>query len=137
MRIEIERALHKFTTAQGVSSKRPMSISAALRELREHGVSPPGTDRFLDALSVMNEAVHSFDVDSTALAEALSVGTAFLAEKRREILGDEQRAAQAAEVSAWLREKVSSLIRDEQVTVRPSERLALAAAIPKRSDCGP
>lgn len=55
-------------------------------------------------------------------------GAMFLAEKRREILGDEQRTKQAAEISGWLREGVSGLTRDEQVTVRPSERLLLSAA---------
>jgi hypothetical protein len=56
------------------------------------------------------------------------VGAAFLAEKRREILGDEQRANKAVEISGWLRDEVSGLTRDEEVTVRPSERLLLSAA---------
>jgi predicted nuclease of restriction endonuclease-like (RecB) superfamily len=80
LRIEIERALRDFTAAHGLASKRPKSISTVLRELKERGVSPPSTDRFLEALRVMNEAVHGFDVDSKAVAEAVSIGTAFLAE---------------------------------------------------------
>jgi predicted nuclease of restriction endonuclease-like (RecB) superfamily len=80
LRIEIERALRDFTAAHGLVSKRPKSISTVLRELKERGVSPPSTDRFLEALRVMNEAVHGFDVDSKAVAEAVSIGTAFLAE---------------------------------------------------------
>lgn len=60
--------------------------------------------------------------------ELKGVGTTFLAEKRREILGDEQRAKQAAEISDWLRVEVSGLTRDEQITLRPSERLLLSAA---------
>lgn len=60
--------------------------------------------------------------------EPQGAGSAFLAEKRREILGDERRAGKAAEITAWLHEQVSDLTRDEQVTVRPSERLLLAAA---------
>jgi hypothetical protein len=55
-------------------------------------------------------------------------GAAFLAEKRREILGDQRRAAQAAEISTWLHKSISGLTRDEQVTVRPTERLVLAVA---------
>jgi len=55
-------------------------------------------------------------------------GTTFLAEKQREIFGGEQRAKQAAEISDWLREGVTGLARDEQVTVRPSEKLLLSAA---------
>ena len=55
-------------------------------------------------------------------------GTSFLAQKRREILGGEQGAAEAATISTWLHDHVSGLIRDEQVTLRPSEKLVLAAA---------
>jgi hypothetical protein len=61
-------------------------------------------------------------------AEPQGTGTTFLAEKRREILGDEQRSKQAAEISDWLRAEVTGLTRDEQVTVRPSDRLLLSAA---------
>jgi hypothetical protein len=60
--------------------------------------------------------------------ELQGAGTTFLAEKQREILGDEQRAKQAAEVAGWLRAGISGLTRDERVTVRPSERLLLSAA---------
>ena len=55
-------------------------------------------------------------------------GTSFLAQKRREILGGEQSAAEAAKISTWLHDKVSGLLRDEQVTLRPTEKLVLAAA---------
>jgi Gas vesicle synthesis protein GvpL/GvpF len=55
-------------------------------------------------------------------------GTTFLAAKRSEILGGERRAAEAAEVSTWLHNSLQGLTRDEQVTVRPNERLMLAAA---------
>ncbi|HEU0252662.1 MAG TPA: GvpL/GvpF family gas vesicle protein [Pyrinomonadaceae bacterium] len=55
-------------------------------------------------------------------------GTAFLAEKRREILGDERRSAAAKEISTWLHQSLSGLTRDEQVTVRPNEKLVVAAS---------
>jgi predicted nuclease of restriction endonuclease-like (RecB) superfamily len=80
LRIEIERALRDFTAAHGLVSRRPKSISMVLRELKERGASPPSTDRFIEALRVMNEAAHGFDVDSKAVAEAISIGTTFLAE---------------------------------------------------------
>ena len=60
--------------------------------------------------------------------EPQGAGATFLAEKRREILGDERRATEAAEISAWLHETLSGLMRDEQITLRPSEKLLLAAA---------
>lgn len=58
----------------------------------------------------------------------ITSGTTFLQEKRREILGSEAKAAAATEISDWLHEQVGELTRDEQVTVRPSEKLVLAAA---------
>ena len=60
--------------------------------------------------------------------QAQGVGTTFLTEKRRQIIGDEQRAVEATEISTWLRENLSGLIRDEHVTIRPTERLVLTAA---------
>ena len=56
------------------------------------------------------------------------IGTAFLAEKRRALIGDERRVAMANEMVEWLRVCVSGLVKDEQVTVRPGERLFYAAA---------
>ena len=55
-------------------------------------------------------------------------GTAFLTEKRRQILGDEHRAAEAEKISTWVHENLSAIIRNEQVTLRPAERLVLSAA---------
>jgi hypothetical protein len=55
-------------------------------------------------------------------------GTTFLTEKRRQILGDERRAAEAAELATWLHQQVGRMVRDERVTLRPAEKLVLAAA---------
>ncbi|HKN83745.1 MAG TPA: GvpL/GvpF family gas vesicle protein [Pyrinomonadaceae bacterium] len=60
--------------------------------------------------------------------EKQGAGSRFLEEKRREILGDEQRPAQATEISGWLHESIGELICDEHVAVRPSEKLVLTAA---------
>jgi hypothetical protein len=80
LRMEIERALRDVTIGLGITSKRPMSIASVLRELEQRGVAPPSTARFFAALKVMNEAVHGFDVDPVATAQAVSIGTEFLAE---------------------------------------------------------
>jgi hypothetical protein len=71
---------------------------------------------------------HAPTSETTEAPEPQGTGTTFLAEKRREILGDEARSKQAAEISDWLHAEVTGLTRDEQVTVRPSERLLLSAA---------
>lgn len=51
-------------------------------------------------------------------------GTAFLLEKRRQILGSERAQA----VAAWLAEQVGSLARETQVSLCPAEKLLLAAS---------
>ena len=54
-------------------------------------------------------------------------GTAFLEQKRREILGDEHQIALKAELSTLLRKELGDLIRDEQISLRPSKTAVLAA----------
>ena len=80
LRIEIECALRNFVAARGDVSGRPISIGALLRDLKQRGIAPPSTDRFLEALRVMNEAAHGFDVDPAAAERAVNIGTEFLAE---------------------------------------------------------
>jgi len=55
-------------------------------------------------------------------------GTAFLVEKRRDLLGDEQQSVEAKEISAWLHQSVNGFTRDEQTTVRAAEKMMLAAS---------
>lgn len=55
-------------------------------------------------------------------------GAKFLREKRREILGGERRAEQARQVASWLKEQVGPLIRQEEVSLCPTEKLIVAAA---------
>jgi hypothetical protein len=55
-------------------------------------------------------------------------GAMFLAEKRREILGDERRAAEAGEISTWLQENLNTLARYKQVTLLPGGKLVLSAS---------
>jgi hypothetical protein len=55
-------------------------------------------------------------------------GTAFLLEKRREILGEEAGVAQKGQLSAWLREKLGNLIKDEKISFTPSQTVIMARA---------
>ena len=73
--------------------------------------------------STAETAVPSPDDDLAA-----GPGTAFLKEKRRELLGDEQKLTQIAEVSSLLREPFGGgLIKDEQIVLRPSQTAVVAA----------
>ena len=76
---------------------------------------------------IWKNAAQKETYDTTTAGEQ-GIGTTFLAEKRRQIIGDEQRAAEATEIATWLRENLRELTRDEQVTIRPTERLVLSAA---------
>src|SRR5215813_9278104 len=58
----------------------------------------------------------SKDHEISESQEVVTSGTAFLQEKRRELLGSERKTAEAAEISTWLHEQVEKLIRDEEVT---------------------
>ncbi len=80
LRIEIERALRDFATANGFSPSRPTSLGIMLRELQRRGLAPASTQQFLDSLRVMNEAAHGVDVDPESAQRAVDVGTIFLAE---------------------------------------------------------
>lgn len=55
-------------------------------------------------------------------------GTAFLAEKRRELLGSEARAAEARDLAVWLENRVTDVVRETRITTNPTERLLLVAA---------
>ena len=61
-------------------------------------------------------------------ADAAGPGARFLKEKRREILGGERRAEQAKQVGAWLHKQVQLFVREEEVSLCPTEKLVVAAA---------
>jgi hypothetical protein len=61
-------------------------------------------------------------------AAARGRGAAFMATKRREILGDEALRAEAEGVAAWLEGRLGDAVREAEVSVRPLEAMVLAAA---------
>ena len=62
-------------------------------------------------------------------------GTAFLSEKRREILGGEARADEAERVAEWLEGQVYEVVTETYLTKNPTEKLLLASAhLVKRDD---
>jgi predicted nuclease of restriction endonuclease-like (RecB) superfamily len=82
LRMDIERALRDIMELHGEAARRPLGIGGTLRELARLGLTPPSTDRFLDAMRTMNEAVHGLDVKPEAAEQAIAVGTEFLSELR-------------------------------------------------------
>lgn len=63
----------------------------------------------------------SQSASSTPVEEKVGPGTAFLREKRREIVGDERVKSLKKEVSSRLAEKLGDLIKIEIMTLEPSE----------------
>lgn len=55
-------------------------------------------------------------------------GTAFLLEKQREILCRQAGTAQKEQLTAWLREKLGELIKEEKISLSPSQTVILARA---------
>jgi hypothetical protein len=55
-------------------------------------------------------------------------GTRFLKGKQREILGSERRGEEAKEIAAWLEDQVGSFVRQEEISLCPTEKLIVAAA---------
>jgi hypothetical protein len=61
-------------------------------------------------------------------SSAAGQGTAFLAAKRRELLGDETLREEAEETARWLALRLDDAVRETDVRVRPMEALVVAAA---------
>lgn len=82
LRIEIERGLRDFMADNGLAPVKPIGIGSMLHQLRERGLAPASTDRFLESLRVINEAAHGVDVDPDGAQRAVEIGTTLLAELR-------------------------------------------------------
>ena len=61
-------------------------------------------------------------------------GTAFLADKRRELLGSEARVAETKKVSSWLEQRLGEIVRETRSEANPTAKLILAAAHLVRRD---
>ena len=59
---------------------------------------------------------------------AVGKGAAFLMSKRAEIQAEEANSTEVAAIAGWLKSVTDDLVRDEQVVVRPSEKLVLSAS---------
>jgi Gas vesicle synthesis protein GvpL/GvpF len=66
--------------------------------------------------------------EAAAHAPNSGAGTAFLEAKRRALVGDEAAQAQAEEIAQWLTNQLAEVVRAEQMSVRPSRALMIAAA---------
>jgi hypothetical protein len=58
----------------------------------------------------------------------VGVGAAFLLSKRDELKGTEHLSAQAAEIAEWINGAVKDLVRQQNVNVRPAQKLVFAGS---------
>jgi Gas vesicle synthesis protein GvpL/GvpF len=73
--------------------------------------------------------IRTIDADTSQESENTGgPGTAFLLEKRREIVREQAGAAEKGRLSSWLRDKLGDLIKEEKISVTPSETVILARA---------
>ncbi len=63
-----------------------------------------------------------------ATNKAMGPGAAFLAAKRREILGDEMLKRRADGIAVWLNGRLGNAIKESVVRVQPAEALVIAAS---------
>lgn len=77
LRIEIESALRRLALAHGAADL-PVGVASLLKTLQELTGIIPGTEQFLDALAIMNQAAHGIDLDPDKAAEAMETGGVFL-----------------------------------------------------------
>ena len=68
------------------------------------------------------------DISQPDQVEELGAGAAFLAGKRKELLGDQKLIVEAEKISGWLRELFSDVVRNQMVNVQPKEKLVFAGA---------
>lgn len=67
------------------------------------------------------------DINRTEGELQRGAGSDFLRMKRDEIVGSEQIIDEANQIGAWIKSQLDSLVREFRMTIRPSERLVVAA----------
>jgi predicted nuclease of restriction endonuclease-like (RecB) superfamily len=82
LQIEIERKLRELMISRGLHFPQSLSISQAVRLLKESGVELVGTDSFLQTLAKVNKTAHGLEIEPSIAAEALRAGSEFLSELR-------------------------------------------------------
>lgn len=66
--------------------------------------------------------------EETTFHEPLKPGTAFLTEKRRQIVGSELRGAETKRIASWLEERLGESVRETRINTDFSDKLLLTAA---------
>ena len=117
-----EAQLHSYLDSQQDSLKRQFE--------RVRGCVEMSVKVIWELEAVRSEALQDEEegVSSEATKKVAGKGTAFLATKRREILGDEALKKRAAEIADWLNKSLAETVRETQATIQPTQSLVMSAA---------
>ncbi|HEX8853144.1 MAG TPA: GvpL/GvpF family gas vesicle protein [Pyrinomonadaceae bacterium] len=102
------------------------ALLAALRRVR--GAVEMSVKVLWDTQSELRDALGRASSDEGEVASSVGDGRAFLAAKRRELAGEAALQERAAEVRAWLAAGLGDAVREERVSVSPSQALVVRAA---------
>ena len=76
---------------------------------------------------IWQEAAQELSKDDRNESQSDSIGTEFLRKKSAELAGSQRLVDKANELAAWLKSCLGSTVSDIRMTVRPSQRLVIAA----------
>lgn len=85
LRADIERATWSLTVMHGLGTGSQRGIASMLFKLQDSGVALPPVEPFLEALGVLNEAIHSDKADSQTVEQATRVATDFLDQIKKRV----------------------------------------------------
>ena len=90
-----------------------------------------------DRLEVVKDSVemsikviwqNAVDDESPPTTEDLGIGAAFLVAKRQELFGEERLVKRSQEIADWLSGRIKNLVKKENITVHPKQKLVVAGA---------
>ena len=90
-----------------------------------------------DRLEVVKDSVemsikviwqNAVDDESPPSTEDLGIGAAFLVAKRQELFGEERLVKRSQEIADWLSGRIKNLVKKENISVHPKQKLVLAGA---------
>lgn len=80
LQAEAEYTLRDFAAAHEIPAQRPLTLASLLRELKQRGMTPPSTAPFLESLRVLSTKARSPNLEASAAAQAVAMGSQFIAE---------------------------------------------------------
>lgn len=110
-----EDQLESFVTARHDALKERLDLVRGCVEMSVKVISS-SPDRKHEQLDELNSGLED------------KPGTAFLLEKRRELLGGEARTAEARQLASWLEARLGDLVRTTHISANLTDKLLLATS---------